>query len=113
MVIEKLSSKLEPACKKIIFYLPRKFSTRKDFREMLEFYSQFIRKGDLCFDVGANTKKKRVNYLCQLGYMQFYFSLGESKKFLFQKWIAPDELCKKIVDLVDPLFRGDTYARFL
>ena len=57
--------------------------------------------------------KKCVDYLYQLGYVKFNFSLGESKKFLFQKWIAPDELYKKIADLVDPLLWGDIYARFL
>lgn len=32
-------------------------------REMLEFYSQFIKKGNLCFDVGANVGKFTVLFL--------------------------------------------------
>lgn len=57
MAIKKLASKLKSTCKKVIFYRSEEFLARIEAREMLKFYSQFIRKGDLCFDVGANTGK--------------------------------------------------------
>jgi hypothetical protein len=57
--------------------------------------------------------KKCINHLLSLAYVEFNCSLGESKKFLFQKWISPDELYEKIADLDDPLLWGDIYARFL
>ncbi len=38
----------------------------KHHREMLQFYSQFIKKGDFCFDVGANVGN-RVKIFLELG----------------------------------------------
>ncbi len=32
-------------------------------REMLEFYAQFVKKGDLCFDIGANIGSKTAVFL--------------------------------------------------
>lgn len=38
-------------------------SERKAFREGVQFYSQFIRPGDLCFDIGANIGTKTEMFL--------------------------------------------------
>jgi FkbM family methyltransferase len=50
MAMKKVVLKLKFTYEKVISFLSEKIARR----ETLKFYSQFIRKGDLCFDVGAN-----------------------------------------------------------
>lgn len=57
--------------------------------------------------------KKCINRLQSIGRAKFNCTLGESWKFLFSKWVAPDELYKKIAELDNKLLWGDIYARFL
>jgi FkbM family methyltransferase len=57
--------------------------------------------------------KKCINRLQSIGRVGFNCTLGESWKFLFSKWVAPDELYEKIAELDNKLLWGDIYARFL
>jgi len=43
-----------------------KFKNRNLENKMIQFYSSFINKGDLCFDIGANIGN-RVNILNKIG----------------------------------------------
>jgi len=56
--------------------------------------------------------KKCINHLLSIGQVKFNCSLGESMKFLFQKWVTPDELYEKIDQLEDERLWGDIYAKF-
>jgi FkbM family methyltransferase len=57
--------------------------------------------------------QKCINQLQSIGRVAFNCALSESWKFLFSKWVAPDELCEKIAALDNKLLWGDIYARFL
>lgn len=57
--------------------------------------------------------KKCINRLQSIGRVEFNCTLDESWKFLFSKWVAPDELYEKIAELDNKLLWGDIYARFL
>jgi FkbM family methyltransferase len=57
--------------------------------------------------------KKCINHLQSIGQVEFNCTLGESMKFLFSKWVAPDELYKKIAEVDNKLLWGDIYARLL
>lgn len=57
--------------------------------------------------------RKCINYLLSIGRAEFNCTLGESMKFLFPKWVTPDELYEKIAGLGDKLLWGDLYAKFL
>jgi len=57
--------------------------------------------------------KKCINRLQSMDRVEFNCTLDESWKFLFSKWVAPDELYEKIAELDNKLLWGDIYARFL
>jgi FkbM family methyltransferase len=57
--------------------------------------------------------KKCINHIQSIGRVEFNCTLGESWRFLFSKWVAPDELYEKIAELDNKLLWGDVYARFL
>jgi FkbM family methyltransferase len=54
--------------------------------------------------------KKCIDHLLSIGRVKFNCSLGESMQFLFQKWVTPDELYKRMDE--GKLLWGDIYARF-
>jgi len=56
--------------------------------------------------------KKCIDHLLSLGRVEFNCSLGESMKFLSQRWVTPGELYEKIGQLKDKLLLGDIYAKF-
>jgi FkbM family methyltransferase len=57
--------------------------------------------------------KKCINHLLSIGMVEFNCTLGESTRFLFPKWVSPDELYERIAGLDDELLWGDLYAKFL
>jgi len=61
--------------------------------------------------------KKCINRLLRIGNAEFNCMLGESMKFLLPKWVPPEELYEKIVEISSKLdgklFWGDMYARFI
>jgi hypothetical protein len=65
----------------------------------------------------SDDARKCIDRLLSIGNAEFNCVLGESMKFLFQKWVTPDELYKKIAEmsrkLDDTLLWGDIYAKLL
>lgn len=56
--------------------------------------------------------KKCIDRLLSLGRVEFNCSLGESMKFLSQRWVTPEKLYEKIDQFEDKLLWGDIYAKF-
>lgn len=71
LYLQKITTKLKSGLKKSIFYkifsfiraLKEQNRWKKSDQSMLDFYGQFIKAGDLCFDVGANIGNRTKIFL--------------------------------------------------
>lgn len=56
--------------------------------------------------------KKCVEYLLSIGQAEFNFSIAESHKLYYSKWVNQEELYETLSSLEDDLLWGDIYVKF-